>query len=230
MEAPPVVYKAVRAVGVLRPTLQAAPLPGQAFADRLDVRGTAFWVKSAGVLVTCAHVIQDLVVVPIEIAGLLVVGNGNGYHRATIGSVDFDHDLAILRLPPETPPDIVERELKDGLEIGDGIPSVGSKVAYAGFPFGTLLLSSTHAPTYSEGVVGSEIRQGQDRRAPYRREIQVSGSVAGGFSGAPIVSTDAPAKVIGVLSNSPSASAGQASIFMGVSHAHLQALADLARS
>jgi hypothetical protein len=230
MENPPIVYKAVRAVGVLRPKLQATPLPGQAFADRLDVRGTAFWVKSAGVLVTCAHVIQDLVVVPIEIAGLLVVGNGSGYHRATIGSVDFDHDLAILRLPPETPPDFMDREIADGLELADSVPAVGAKVAYAGFPFGTLLLSTTHSPTYAEGVVGSDLRQGQDRNAPYRREIQVSGSVAGGFSGAPIVSGEQPGHVVGVLSNSPSASAGQASIFMGVSYAHVKALAALARS
>lgn len=222
--AEPVVYRAARAVGVLKPKLQPNP-KGQIFADTLDVRGTAFWVRQPQVLVTCAHVIQDLVVVPIEVAGLLVIGNHGNYLRAVVGALDFDHDLALLHLPPDTALDVVAKETSDGLDIADGYLAVGAPVAYAGYPFGIQLLNSTHSPTYAEGVVASAVRV-----QPRRKEIQVSGSVAGGFSGAPIVDKANPTNVIAVLSNAPSKEAGQANIFMGISWEHVRALVGLAGS
>ena len=195
------------------------------FADTLDVRGTAFWLKEHKVLITCAHVVQDLVVTPIEIAGLLVVGNQGNYTRAVVGALDFDHDLAALYLAPETPAEFQQRELADGLDLAAASPVVGCPVAYAGFPFGTQLLSTSHAPTYAEGVVASEIRT-----QPRRKQIQISGATAGGFSGAPIVDRNNPTQVVAVLSNSPSREAGQAAIFMGISWEHIKALASLATS
>lgn len=222
--AQPPVFRAARAVGVLKPKLQPQP-QGKVFADTLDVRGTAFWLREYKVAITCAHVVQDLVVSPIEVAGLLVIGNLGNYLRAIVGAVDFDHDLAILRLPPDTAPELVAKELADGLDIAATVPSVGTPVAYAGFPFGTQLLNSTHSPTYAEGLVASTVRH-----QPYRKELQISGSVAGGFSGAAIVDKANPNQVVAVLSNSPSAEAGQANIFMAISAEHLLALARLAGS
>jgi hypothetical protein len=221
---PPPVYRAARALGVLKPKLQPNP-KGQVFADTLDVRGTAFWLREYKVLITCAHVVQDLVVVPIEVAGLLVVGNQGNYTRATVAALDFDHDLAALQLAPDTPPDLLQKELADGLDLALNSPVVGCPVAYAGFPFGTQLLSSSHAPTYAEGVVASEVRA-----QPRRKQIQISGATAGGFSGAPIVDRNNPTQVVAVLSNSPSKEAGQAAIFMGISWEHVKALAALATS
>lgn len=220
---PPLVYSAARAVGVLKPKFQPN-VQGKIFSDSLDVRGTAFWLREYKVMLTCAHVVQDIPSLPIETAGLLVVGNHGNYLRAMISVVDFDHDLAVLRLPPDTGADVVSNESANGLEIADSDPQVGTQVGYAGYPFGTQLLSSTHAPTYSEGVVASSVR-----RSGVRKQIQVTGSVAGGFSGAPIVSLADPLKVAAVLSNSPHAAAGNAGIFMGISWEHVRAIAELSK-
>lgn len=220
----PPVYAAARAVGVLKPKMQPNP-KGQVFADTLDVRGTAFWLRESRVLITCAHVVQDLLVAPIEVTGLLVVGNHGNYLRALISVVDLERDLAVLRLPPDTAAEVVEREIQDGLAIASSYPSVGAAVGYAGFPFGTQLLNATQDPTYAQGVVASPVRAMQSRK-----HVQITGSVAGGFSGAPIVDLVNPTEVVAVLSNSPSPAAGQANIFMGVSWEHVAALAALATS
>lgn len=220
----PPVYSAARAVGVLKPKMQANP-KGQVFADTLDVRGTAFWLKEARVLLTCAHVVQDLLSAPIEVTGLLVVGNRGNYLRALISVVDLERDLAVLRLPPDTSSEVVDHEIQDGLEIASAYPTVGAPLGYAGFPFGTQLLNATHDPTYAQGVMASPVRALQSRK-----QVQITGSVAGGFSGAPIVDLAKPTEVVAVLSNSPSPAVGQANIFMGVSWEHVRALAALASS
>lgn len=218
----PPVYRAVRAVGVLRPTFQ--PNASTAFADKLDVRGTAFWLREERVLVTCAHVVQDIATAPVEVGGLLVVGNRGNYARATVAIVDFAHDLAILHF--DAPDDHRAREASDGLALASSYPTVGVRVGYAGFPLGTQVMNSTQAPTYSEGVVGAQLRLG----AANRKQIQVTGAVVGGFSGAPVVATSDPDRVVGVLSNSPSREAGTANIFMAISWEHVVAIVRLATS
>jgi hypothetical protein len=42
----PPIYSAVRAIGVLKPKFQNQQPGGPVFADSLDVRGTAFWLKN----------------------------------------------------------------------------------------------------------------------------------------------------------------------------------------
>ncbi|OGH74141.1 MAG: hypothetical protein A3C90_03435 [Candidatus Magasanikbacteria bacterium RIFCSPHIGHO2_02_FULL_51_14] len=217
----PLVYKAVRAIGILKPKFQ--PSQGKIFIEDLDVIATAFWLKNYKVLITCAHVVRNLLGAPVEITGLLVVGNKGNYSRAVIDTVDLGHDLAVLRLA-DASQEIIDRESTDGLEIVHGYPDVGSQVGYAGFPLGQQLLNSTHAPTYAEGVVGAQLRQ-----YGIRKNIQISGAVTGGFSGSPVVLKDSD-KLVGVLSNSPSKEAGNASIFMATSWEHVQALAELSKS
>lgn len=217
----PSVYKAVRALGILRPLLK--PSQGKVFTESLDVIATAFWLKSYKVLITCAHVVKNFGIAPIEITGYLVVGNMGNYSPVTVATIDLEHDLAVLRMTG-APHDLIETESKDGLKITDRQPNVGEKVGYAGFPLGQQLLNSTHAPTYAEGVVGAQLRHDG-----IRKNIQISGSVAGGFSGSPVVLKDS-SNLIGVLSNSPSQEAGNASIFMASSWGHLKALAELSGS
>lgn len=223
IDTEPNVYKAVRAVGTLRPKFH--PNKGKIFADQLDIRGTAFWLKDYNILITCAHVVQDLVAAPIEIAGLLVIGNLGNYLPAKVGFVDFNHDLAVLYLPPDTPKEVIDGESKDGLKITGKYPVVGTQVAYVGFPLGLQLLNSTHSPTYAEGVVGAKIRNHETKK-----EIQITGVVTGGFSGSPVVLKSSNDELIGVLSNSPSQEAGNASIFMVTSWEHVKALAELTKS
>src|SRR5208337_3296979 len=130
----PPIYAAVRAVGVLKPRFQDQPAGGKVFADSLDVYGTAFWLKHEKVLVSCAHIIRGLADAPLELAGLLVVGHQENYIRATISTVDYAHDLAVLRLVAT--PDIVESEAATGLLLAQNYPEVGARVGYAGFPLG----------------------------------------------------------------------------------------------
>lgn len=68
----PQVYRAVRAVGVVKPVFQPE---NRSFDNQLQVIGTAFWLKQFQVLITCAHVVQELLSGPLETTGLLVVGN-----------------------------------------------------------------------------------------------------------------------------------------------------------
>lgn len=217
----PQVYKAVRAVGVVKPTY----LPqNKSFGNNLQVIGTAFWLKEYKVLVTCAHVVQGLLAGSLEQTGLLVVGNLGKYARAAIASFDLAHDLAILQIVEESD-QFVDTEAASGLEIINDYPQVGKAVGYAGFPMGSQLLNSIHSPTYAEGVVAVQLREG-----PLRKEIQITGAVAGGYSGAPVVLKEDPAKLIGVLSNGPTPPGTQGNIFMAISWAHVKAIAELAKS
>lgn len=217
----PFVYNAVRAVGILRPKFQ--PSQGKVFIEGLDVIATAFWLKDYKILITCAHVVQNLIGASVEVTGLLVVGNMGNYSRAVVGSMDMEHDLAVLRLA-DVQKEFIDQESSSGLEIVDQYPNVGEAVGYAGFPLGQQLLNSTHAPTYAEGVVGAQLRH-----HGIRKDIQITGAVAGGFSGSPIV-LKGTKKLVSVLSNSPSQQAGSASIFMAVAWEHVKALAELSMS
>lgn len=223
----PQVYKAVRAVGTFRPKFN--PVNGKIFSDELNVIGTAFWLKNYKVLITCAHVVQNLLGAPLEVTGLLVVGNSGNYRRAVIDNIDLKHDLAVLRLigNDNMPLDGEEliNEASDGLEIVTEYPEVSTVVSYAGFPLGNQLLDQLHSPTYAEGVVGV-----QKKDNGLRKEIQISGPVAGGFSGSPVVDKNNNEKVIGIISNGPQIGQSGSMIFMSISWEHIKAIADLANS
>ncbi|MDE2439337.1 MAG: trypsin-like peptidase domain-containing protein [Patescibacteria group bacterium] len=226
-QSTPEVYKAVRAVGTFRPKFNPDG-GGRIFADELNVIGTAFWLKNEKVLITCAHVVQNLLG-PLEIAGLLVVGNSGNYRRATISQIDLAHDLAVLTLVNNTGQPIageeLDKEAEQGLEIIDTYPSVSTPIAYAGFPRGNQLLNQLHSPTYSEGVIGVEKKDGS-----LRKEIQISGPVTGGFSGSPVVLKEDSTKVVGIVSNGPTSNNQDGNIFNAVSFEHIKAIACLARS
>jgi hypothetical protein len=219
----PPIYNAVRAVGVIKPQFQSQLIHGKVFLDSLDVRGTAFWLKNEKALITCAHVIRGIVELPLELAGLLVVGCKGSYSRAAVGTVDYFHDIAVLRL--DATPDVLDSEAKTGLVVSNHYPEVGTRVGYAGFPLGLQLLTASSDPTYAVGVIGTQMRQEANRK-----NIQISGPVVGGYSGSPIVREDKPDEVIGIVSDSPSKEAGQAGIFMASSWEHLAAVARLASS
>lgn len=216
----PEVYKAVRAIGTLKPKFQ--PNQGKIFVDKLDIKGTAFWLKDYQILITCAHVVQDIALSPVEIAGLLVVGNLGNYQPALVSVIDFTHDLAVIHLPLDTPKEILEKEASNGLEIVDDYPEVGDEISYAGFPLGLQLLDMQHSPTYAEGVIGAKKREDG-----LKKQIQITGAVTGGFSGSPIVLKSNKRKLIGVLSNTPSKEAGDANIFMAISWEHVKSLAEM---
>src|SRR5690349_6678156 len=106
----PLVYDSVRAIGTLRPKFNLSQ--GGALSTDLSVIGTGFWLKEEKVLITCAHVIQDFLGAPVELAGLLVVGKAGNYRRAVIGIADSAHDLAVLILVDNNSNPIKGEELK----------------------------------------------------------------------------------------------------------------------
>ena len=218
----PIVCRAVRAVGIIKP--QFDPRQRNFLPPQLRVDGTGFWLKKPDVFITCAHVVQNILGAPIEVAGMLVVGgNGFEYRKATVAVIDFSHDLAVLNI--EADKTYLDAQVATGLEIIDRNINISEKVAYAGFPLGNELLNSKHSPTYSEGVIGSEILEDT-----FPKMIQISGAVSGGYSGSPIILISDPNKVVAVLANSPSKEAGEASIFRGIHWKHLKGLCDLVNS
>jgi hypothetical protein len=219
----PPMYDSVRAIGTFRPKF--IPGQGRVFSDELTVLGTGFWLKDEKVLITCAHVVQNVLSAPLELAGLLVVGKTGSYRRAVIASADVEHDLAVLVLVQDNGQpvqgDELSAEASSGLVITTQYPDVATAVGYAGFPLGNQLLNSLHSPTYAEGVVGI-----QQRQTGRRKEIQISGPIAGGFSGSPIVKVGTN-ELVAVVSSGPGS---QGNIFMGVSWEHVRAIAALANS
>jgi hypothetical protein len=223
------IYKAVRAVGLVKPIFDEIK---QGFRPpMLQVIGTAFLLKNYRVMITCGHVVSDFINLPTEVSGMLVIGREGRYAPVKIDILDFAHDLAILK-PIKTPnltdeqfKMVLDREFSSGLEIADQYYRASTKIAYAGYPLGTKLLNQKHDPTYATGVVGVEICNTHNRK-----EVRITGPIVGGFSGAPIVLEDDPAKVLGIISNSPNKEAGDANIFMAISWEHIRALAELSNS
>ncbi len=199
-------------VGTFKPKFN--PRDGHVFSDELNIFGTAFWVKEPNVLITCAHVVDDVLKSPIELAGLLIIGYQGKYYRTVVGVVDHQHDLAVLKVI-----DPIEKT-DDGIHIADVYPNAGTDVAWAGYPLGNFSLNQTHQPTYNEGVVGISKREEGDRK-----NVQISGLVVGGYSGSPVVEKKT-GRIVGVVSNGPQ----NTGIFMAISWEHVAALARLAKS
>jgi S1-C subfamily serine protease len=218
----PVVCNAVRTVGIIKP--QFNPQTNDFLPPKLTIKGTGFWLKEKKAFITCAHVVENIIGSPIEVAGMLVVGgNGVDYKKATISIIDYIHDLAVLNI--EADENYLIQQIQSGLDICEQTINVGEEVAYAGFPFGNALLNTKHTPTYAEGLVGTEILEDT-----LPKTIQISGAVAGGYSGAPIVLKNDLTKMIAVLANSISDQAGNANIFRGIHWKHVKELFELIKS
>ena len=224
------VLKAVRAVGFIKPRFD--PQQQGFIPPQLEIIGTASLLKDFNVILTCAHIVQKFINLPVELGGMLVIGKEANYQSVSIDNIDFIHDLALLRftrssqMPVEMFNNMIKTEFQNSLLISDNDPQVSNQVIYAGYPLGNILLNSKHDPSYNEGIVSVCNRENEFGR----KEFQISGSITGGFSGAPVVLKNNPQKVIGVVSNSPSKEAGDAGIFMSISYEHIKALAELSKS
>lgn len=207
-------HDAVFSVGTFKPKFN--PGNGKVFSDELGIFGSAFLTQKSKNLITCAHVVDDLLKQPMELAGLLVVGYKGGFYRAVVSVIDHQHDLAVLKIVDDFPHEII------GLVVADKDPKQSEKVAWAGFPLGNYLLNQLHDPTYNEGVVG--ISKRHDREVG-RKYVQISGVVVGGYSGCPVISK-VDGCVVGVVSNGPQ----NTGIFMSISHEHLAAILELVES
>ncbi|MFZ2206291.1 MAG: serine protease [Microgenomates group bacterium] len=203
----------VVSVGTFKPKFN--PQSGRIFSDELNILGTAFFVDLGKTLVTCAHVVNDLLTPTIESSGLLVIGYKGKYFRTAIGIVDNQHDLAVLKII-----DNFDYVPITGLKIISNYQKVATRVLWAGYPLGNFLLNQVHQPTYSEGVIGI------DKRVDgIRKNIQISGTVVGGYSGSPVVEENT-GSIVGVVAEGPQNSG----IFMAISFEHVNAIVNLANS
>lgn len=203
----------VASVGIFKPKFN--PQAGKIFSDELQIIGTGFWVTGSDTktLITCAHVVDGVAKESLD-SKLLVIGYKHQYYRATVGTLDYLHDLAVLKVT-----DPISREPSQ-LEIAVTYPPVSTKVSWAGYPLGNFLLNEVHDSTYNEGVVGI-----QKRSEPTRKVVQVSGTVVGGYSGSPIIDQQT-SHLVGVVSNGPE----NTGIFMATSFEHVAALLTLNNS
>lgn len=216
--------ESVRSVGFLKPSLKQDQT-GLGFEPYFEIVGTSFWIKGTPFLVTCAHVVHGFINSFQELSGILMVQTKkNGYVPALIKAVDWEHDLALLRLSPEAEVSLGEQESKTGLLLEALDIKPGSKVGYSGYPLGLQLTDQQHNPTYDEGLVSKL------HITPFRKSVQISGAVAPGYSGGPVVLIDRPEVLIGVISNSPSEEAGITGNYMAISVEHVRALIDLGNS
>ena len=207
-------HDAVFSVGTFKPKFN--PGSGKVFSDELSILGSAFLSDQSKSLVTCAHVVDNLLKQPLELAGLLVVGYKRQFYRAVVNIIDHQHDLAILKIVDKFDVSIT------GLKISNNEPIQSDSVCWAGFPLGNFLLNQLHDPTYNEGVIGIAKREDVNLGRKY---IQVSGVVVGGYSGSPVINKKS-GEVVGVVSSGPE----NTGIFMAVSFEHLRSLIDLTES
>lgn len=206
----------VRSIGIIKPFFD---FNTQDFLPpKLSILGTGFWIGD-GVFVTCAHVVQNLLDGPIELVGSLVVGgNRQKYLKATISILDLEHDLAVLQVSDK---EFHNTQKKFCLGINNKKEEIGAEIRFAGYPLGNQLLNEEHTPVFSKGVIahaGSAVNK-------LRKEIKISGSVEGGFSGSPVVNDED--LVIGVVSNHPQQTKN---IFNIISWEHVEKIVSLERS
>ena len=65
MSQKPAILKAVRAVGIIKPKFD--PQQQGFIPPQLEIKGTAFLLKDFNIVLTCAHVIQELINFPVEL-------------------------------------------------------------------------------------------------------------------------------------------------------------------
>lgn len=220
------VCRAARAIGFVKPKFN--PKAQGFYPPQLRIIGTAFLMKEHEVIITCAHVVKKFINSPIEISGMLVIGKGKKYKKISIAAVSFFHDLAILHFekPPKVDKEKFNNNLKKefvetGLEFVDQKLKPSMEVEYAGYPFGDRLLNKDHDPNYASGVIS--VKPSNDSL----NKIRITGSIAKGFSGAPVVLKEKREKLVGVVSSSPSKKISDANIFMSISWKHVKVFLEL---
>lgn len=156
----------------LTPSKKAVVLSESSSAQKSGV-GSGFVIHPEGIIVTCAHVVRGATSVHAVI--------GSKKFAARVISIDFDRDLAILRIPARNLPYL-------GLADSKSV-RLADEVRVIGYPLSNLLGESVKV-TRGEvsGIGGLEGKSG----------LQVDVSVNPGNSGGPLV--DNSGRVVGVTS------------------------------
>ncbi|HEX4469549.1 MAG TPA: trypsin-like peptidase domain-containing protein [Gemmatimonadaceae bacterium] len=158
--------------------------------------GTGFIVRSNGVIVTNAHVVQGATQVSV------MMRDGKTFPAKILGS-DETNDLAVIQIEASGLP-VAKLGNSDNLLIGEWAIAIGN-------PYGFLLGNSE--PSVTAGVIsgtGRNLVARGEGSAAYFDMIQTDASINPGNSGGPLV--DADGEVIGVNSSIYSTSGGSIGI------------------
>ena len=124
--------------------------------------GTGFFITADGVIVTCAHVVQD--------ANTIRVTVGNNSYNADLLAINMDTDVAILK--------INRRPSKYFRLANFNNANLGDKVFVLGFPLSGLLSSDIRL---TDGILSAKSGLGTDQTY-----FQISAPIQPGNSGGPI--------------------------------------------
>jgi len=142
-------------------------------SKQASASGTGFVVHESGLIVTCAHVIDNAVGLKVRL--------GEKTYPAEIVATDLAHDLALLKISAAPLPSLALAPA-DGVELGQEVRSVG-------FPLKDVLGDSVKV---TRGMLSGKLQiEGRDL-------FQIDASINPGNSGGPIV--DSNGNVVGVAS------------------------------
>lgn len=154
--------------------------------------GTGFIVRSDGVIVTNAHVVNDAKTISVALR------DGTPYRARLVGK-DETNDIAVLKIDAKNLP-VAELGNSDSLLIGEWAIAIGN-------PYGFYLGNSE--PSVTTGVIsgtGRNLAAPNEGSATYVDMIQTDAAINHGNSGGPLV--DAVGEVIGMNSSIYSPSGG----------------------
>lgn len=139
----------------------------------LSASGTGFVVHPDGLIVTCAHVVNDSKNVDVKLGGKT--------WRGTVVKTDEKHDLALVRVEPDEP--------LRYLAIANSTPSLGTSARVFGFPMTDQLGRTLKLTT---GTVS-----GFDNVGDKTTRLQLDATANPGNSGGPVTNDDGA--VLGVV-------------------------------
>jgi hypothetical protein len=171
-------------------------------SDGRQATGTGFCITPGGHLLTCAHVVEEAVLVAVKTEG------SDELREAVVLAVAPEHDLALLWLPDGAG---TAHWLRLSLQE---TPELGEELGLLAYPLGQSLGSGI---TYSQGIVNG-VRQ-QDN-IPF---LQIDTGAAPGSSGGPIFRRR-DGVVIGLLHGGLRSEAHNMTINLGVDIRNLKGL------
>ena len=139
--------------------------------------GSGIIMRPDGFVVTNFHVIQGVVGISVSLP------NGNTYDAQVVGW-DVVTDLAVLKIEPEEPLQVVKWGNSGDIRVGDWVVALGNALALKG------------GPTVTLGIISALGRTIRTEREPLYDMIQTDAAINDGNSGGPLINLNG--EVIGI--------------------------------